>query len=128
MSKRRTESGFTLAEMLVALAIAALSMSVLFKLISADLDRTRQARDEAVAASLLQSLLAGNSASPAPGSTQGSANGYAWRVDIAHDSEAAPNLPVDAVSIAATVSWRDGGRIRSRTLSTVRVVATALPQ
>jgi general secretion pathway protein I len=127
MSNR--EEGFTLVEVLVALAIVVLSFAVLFKAISSDLDRTRQARDQMVAASLLQSLLAQSAAAPQRGATHGAfANGVLWRLDVAPYADADANWPVDAVTVAATVSWRDGGRTQSRSLTTLRVLPKALPQ
>jgi len=36
--------------------------------------------------------------------------------------------PVDAVTIAATVTWREDGIVQSRTLTAVRVVPKARPQ
>jgi prepilin-type N-terminal cleavage/methylation domain-containing protein len=124
-----TESGFTLVEVLVALAITVLSMAVLFKVISTDLDRTRAARDGAAAESLAQSLLAQYTVAPRPGVMRGTApGGYAWHVDTAPYADAPANLPVDAVTVAATVSWRDNGRVESRSLSTLRILPKALPQ
>ncbi len=128
MSDARSEQGFTLLEVLVALAIAVLSFAVLFRLIAADLDRTRAARDQTEAAALLQSLLVQSALAPMPGITRGAfPNGYAWRVEVAPytDDGAAADGPVDAMTVAATVSWRDGGLTRSRSLTTLRAVPRA---
>ncbi len=128
MSDARSEQGFTLLEVLVALAIAVLSFAVLFRLIAADLDRTRAARDQTEAAALLQSLLAQSALAPMPGVTRGAfPNGYAWRVEVAPytDDGAAADGPVDAMTVAATVSWQDGGLTRSRSLTTLRAVPRA---
>ena len=126
----RTQSGFTLVETLVALAIVGLSFAVLFKIISDNLDRTRRARDETVAASLVQSLLAqSQSGTPRPGTASGTFDGgYAWRLQVSPAAGARLDWPVDALTIAATVSWRDGGETQSRTLTTLRVVPKAGPQ
>ncbi len=122
------ESGFTLVEVLVALAITVLSMAVLFKVIGADLDRTREARDQAAAASLLQSLLAASTTTPAPGVTRGQYGGaYSWRVVIAPYAGGA-EYPVAAVTIDATVSWKNGGHTEQRSLSALRILPKALPQ
>lgn len=125
----RRQSGFTLVETLVALAIVGLSFAFVFKVISDNLDRTRRTRDDAVAASLAQSLLAQAAAgTPRPGISSGRlAGGFAWRIAVAPYANPAArrDWTVDAVTIAATVSWRDDGAPRSRTLSTLRVVPRA---
>jgi general secretion pathway protein I len=129
MSER--QDGFTLVEVLVALAIVVLSFAVLFKVISSNLDRTREVRDQTAVASLLQSLLAQSAAAPQPGVTRGVfAGGYAWRVAVTPyvGEDERSEWPVDAVNVAATVSWRDGGHVETRALSTLRVLPKALPQ
>ncbi|HEY1707121.1 MAG TPA: type II secretion system protein [Rhizomicrobium sp.] len=128
MNDRRADSGFTLLEVLVALAIAMTSFVVLFKVISSDLQRTREARDETVAIALLQSLLAQSEIDPKAGVAAGTApNGYTWRVDIVPYDEDGHDAtwPVDAVNIAATVSWKSDGVTRSQSLSTLHVMPKA---
>ena len=130
MNRPSAQSGFTLVEVLVALAIVALSMAVLFKIISDNLDRTRHARDDAVAASLVQSLLAQTQTGPLEqGTTSGKfGKGFSWRLQVEPDADNHADWSVDAMSIAATVSWRDDGRTQSRTLTTLRVVPKAAAQ
>ncbi|HEY2069247.1 MAG TPA: type II secretion system protein [Rhizomicrobium sp.] len=125
MNRRDTQSGFTLVETLVALAIVVLSMGVLFRIISTNLDRTRAVRNEAAAAALAQSLLA-QAQTGTPRSASGVANGYAWTVRVTPASGLGDAWPVDAVNVAATVSWRDGG-VHARTLTGLRVLPKALP-
>ncbi len=130
MSKTSHQSGFTLIETLVALAIVALSFAVLFKIISDNLDRTRRVQDQAVAASLLQSLLARTEfGALSPGVTRGRyANGFNWRLRIEpYSLSNADRWPVAAMAVAATVSWQEDNRAQSRTLMTLRVVPKAMP-
>lgn len=125
---RQSETGFTLVELLVALAILVVSMGLLFKLIGIDLDRTGEASRQTEAAALLQSLLTQSEAAPQPGTTRGTfADGFSWQLAVSPES-VNKYQAVDAIDIAATVSWRHGDRIESRSLSTFRVVPKALPQ
>jgi general secretion pathway protein I len=123
MSRRTGQSGFTLVEMLVALAIVGLSTAVLFKVISDNLDRAHHAQDEAAAAAIAQSLLAQSQSGP-PQPAPGRAGAFAWKLDVQPYAGAEYRLswPVDAVTVRATVSWRDGGAMRSRSLTTLRVI------
>lgn len=129
MTRSRTQSGFTLVEMLVALAIVALSFAVLFKVISDGLDRTRRAHQEVLAAGHAESLLAlWEAGTPRPGTSNGRfSDGISWSVAVEPyvDGKARGDWPVGAVRILATVSWRDAGKDHSRTLTTLRVVPKA---
>lgn len=132
MNRAAHTSGFTLVEALIALAILGLSLAVLFKIISDNLDRTHRAQDEATAASLVQSLLAQSEAiTPPTGVSNGRYDGgYSWRLQVSPyaGAQARADWPVDAVTISATVSWRDGGAAHSRTLTTLRVIPKARPK
>jgi general secretion pathway protein I len=122
------EHGFTLVEMLVALAILTIALAVLFGAISDSLDRVKRAKDEAVAASLAQSLLArADAANPMrAGDASGTyTNGFHWRLVVkrygnADDTKA---WKMSAYAIRATVSYPHG----DRTLSALRLVAPEKP-
>ncbi|HEY2034722.1 MAG TPA: type II secretion system protein [Rhizomicrobium sp.] len=122
----RNERGFTLIEVLVALAILAVSLAVVFQIISSALDRARKDRDEATASALVQSLLArvGSEIPLREGERDGVySNGFRWDVRIARygTAEDRKAWPVDAFAVRAEVSWRDGTRTQTRALSTLRV-------
>ncbi len=123
MNSRAGQSGFTLVEMLIALAIVGLSFAVLLKIISDDLDRTRRARDDAIAVARLQSLLAAQVDAQNPSLSSGKfGDGSTWRVVVAPSSIPGSDWPVSAVTVAATVTWHEGATALSRTLTTLRVV------
>jgi len=115
------ERGFTLVELLVSLAILTIALSVLFGTISSALDRTRKSRDEAVAASLAQSLLArATVAPPVLGETYGTyANGFRWQLAVRPYGNAADAKAwhVSAYQMRATVLWPGG----TRSLSALRL-------
>src|SRR6266481_8457676 len=121
------ERGFTLVELLVSLAILSIALAVLFGAISNSLDRTRKERDEALAASLVQSLLtrAGAERPLDVGESSGVySNGYHWRLVIRPygAGDDAKAWPVTALLVRATVSWGDGEQERSRSLTALRLV------
>jgi prepilin-type N-terminal cleavage/methylation domain-containing protein len=124
MTRHAAQSGFTLVETLVALAIVGLSCAVLFRVISDNLDRTRRMRDDALAMSRVESLLTQATAGR-PRTMHGTfPDGFFWRVDVTPALAAEQgNWPVDAVHVAATVSWREDGLMRARRLTTLRVIA-----
>lgn len=120
--------GFTLIEALIALAILGLSSAVLFKVISDNLDRARRAQDETLAMARVQSLLAQGETAPVAGEEDGRyPDGATWRIAVSPHRGARAAWPVDAVDIAATVSWRSDGVEHTRTLTALKVVAKAGP-
>jgi general secretion pathway protein I len=114
--------GFTLVELLVALAILTIALAVLFGAISSSLDRTRRSRDEAVASSLVQSLLTRANVGPvAPSDANGAySNGFRWHLSVKRYGAAADAKAwhMSAYQVRATVSWPQG----ERSLSSLRLV------
>jgi general secretion pathway protein I len=122
------QAGFTLVEIVAALAILALSLSVLLQIISDGARRTDQAGRMAQAGLLAQSLLAklGAELPLQPGETAGAfADGFRWRLRMEPygDSVDRQQWPAGAYAVWAEVSWGDGGPERSVTLSTLRLGA-----
>ncbi|HEY4943387.1 MAG TPA: type II secretion system protein [Rhizomicrobium sp.] len=128
----RHPRGFTLVELLVSLAILSIALAVLFGAISDSLDRARKGRNETLAASLVQSLLAraGSERAPDAGDASGVySNGFRWRIVVSPygsgDDAKARNIL--AFRIEATVSWRDGAQDHARTLTGLRLVPPKKP-
>ena len=127
------ERGFTLIELLVSLAILSIAMAVLFSAISGALDRARRDRNETLAASLVQSLLARaqSDSLPAGNEADGSySNGFRWQVRLHPygDGRDAIAWHTSAYVVRATVSWMDSGRAQSRTLVGLRIVPPPKPK
>jgi type II secretion system protein I len=123
----KDERGFTLVELLVSLAILTIALAVLFASISSALERTRQNRDEALASSLVQSLLvrAQNDPSSLPGEKNGwYSEGYRWQIRIRPygDDGDTKAWRASAYVIRATVYWSHGGQEQSRALFGLRIV------
>lgn len=121
-----SESGFTLIEVLVALAILGISLAVLLSIFLQGLDRAHESKDESAARVLAQSLLsqARAEANPAMGASAGKSAGYVWHLQIAPYGTPAERAAwqENAAQIVATVSWRGDGGVRSISLSTLRLL------
>jgi general secretion pathway protein I len=123
---RNQEAGFTLPEIIAALAILTVSLSVLFGLLSDGLRSTSRAEALAEATSLVQSLLdrVGTEMPLRPGTTTGEfADRFRWRLQIEPYGDAADRRfwPVNPHRISATVAWGDGLQERSVALTTLRL-------
>lgn len=128
MSKLHSQRGFTLVELLVSLAILAVALGVLFTSISGALDRARESKNEMVATSLVQSLIAraGTERTLQDGTTSGAyTNGFAWRLRVSPygDDDDRKAWQVAAYVVEASVSWRHGNDTHTRRLTTLRIVA-----
>ena len=132
-------SGFTLLEVLIAFAIAAICLAVVVDGSVAALSASRIARDtqNAVvrARSRLAALDAGGLVAGERGGDDG--GGYAWRTRIAERASgmdartAATRLPgakplmQTLYDVEVTVSWKSGGGRRSVTLDSTRLALAA---
>jgi len=122
MSAWRKQSGLTLLELLVAFAIMALSLGMLYRIMgggarsAGDIERYQRATV------LAQSLLALRDTVPDGGWQQaGETAGYGWRIQSTPyvTGLAGPAIPMlHEVSIA--IDWRDGERSRNLNLTTLR--------
>ena len=121
---RTSRAGFTLVEIIVALAILALSLNVILPAISGALWRTGEAEAQAEAASLARSLLAqaGNAMPLHDGAADGQfENGFRWQLRVTPYGAADQAMPVRAYKVAAEVFWGDAGRQYSAALTTLRL-------
>ncbi len=124
--KPQGETGFTLVEVIVAIAILSASLGALLAAISQGLRQTSEAERMGEAGLLAQSLLAeaGTSLSLREGENTGQfTNGYAWKLSTRRYGEAAEReaWPVTAYIVSAEVTWNSGRAKRSFELNTLRL-------
>jgi general secretion pathway protein I len=120
------KSGFTLVEIIVALAILALCLDVILTAISDGLRRIGDAEAQAEAASLARSLLAqaGSAVPLNNGAAAGQLeNGFRWRLSVSPYGAANQLTPVRGYLVSAEVSWDDARQERSVALTTLRLGA-----
>jgi general secretion pathway protein I len=120
------DAGFTLVEVIVALAILSAGLSVLLGQISSGLLRTANAERMAEAGSLAQSLLAevGTDLPIKAEERYGQfPNGYRWRLKMQHygGAKEREEWPVGLYVISTEVEWDEGTQQRSFGLTTLRV-------
>jgi general secretion pathway protein I len=120
------EAGFTLLEVLVALGVLSLSLTVLWAVFSQGLDRTREDQTRMAARSLAQSLLADAETMPPSllKTETGETNGFTWRIALSPygSSDERQAWTLSPTNIAIEVSWADHGRDRMITLTTLRLL------
>ena len=121
----RHDRGFTLLEVLIAFAIAAVALAALFHIFSVGIMAQSAAGrlTDAVALAEEQLALAEQGTLPGDGLQEGqSANGLKWRRSIkplAASTAAGDNGSLTAYEVRVTVSWDAAGRSRSITLSSL---------
>jgi general secretion pathway protein I len=123
---RQRDAGFTLPEIIAALAILALALAGIFDALSNGLQRTGQAEATAESVSLAQSLLArvGSEIALLPGTMTGEfPNGYRWRVQVATygNAEDRRAWPVAAYTITAEVARGESMQRPLAQLTTLRL-------
>lgn len=123
--ERSAQRGFSLLEMVVAMAILGLALGALYQASSAATRNVRTDERYAYAVELARSLVADHSVVPQTGlRLRGeTAGGFAWTVDAsplprARDSRLAPGLLQE---LEVAVSWSDG--LRRRRVQLLSVVA-----
>jgi general secretion pathway protein I len=123
------QRGFTLIEVLVAFAIAALALGLLFQAASSSGTAARQAGnyEEAVSRAKSHMAMVGRESDITAGERGGDdGGGYRWRLKITPSAvaqppqEAAPANRLVLYNVEVSVSWSDGGRPHSVVLHTQR--------
>lgn len=122
-----TSKGFTLLEVLVALAIMGISLTVLFTIFSQCIERTREDTRRLEARNLSQSLLSQALKLPPEkmaNATGETADGLRWQVKLANygsdaDWSAWQSAPK---AVIVSVRWISYGNERSMTLTSLRLL------
>lgn len=120
------EAGFTLVEVIVALAILALGIGGLISMISRSLQQTAAAARATEASSLAQSVLARlGTELPIKMEEQTGEfpNGYRWtlRTSPYGDLKEREEWPIGAYMVSTEVGWIEGGQRRAYVLDTLRL-------
>ena len=128
----RTERGFTLLEVLIAFAIAALALGLLFRAVSGGLLSVETAGkyEEAVSRARSHMAAIGGDSALAPIDSNGDdGGGYRWHLKIVQEArgQSASNGPVAGLppavlyAVVVSISWHDAGKDREFVLRSERM-------
>jgi len=132
MRADRRIRGYSLIEVLVAMAILAMSLTVLLRIFAAGLQNVAVSADyaRAVIVAETQLLAAGRGAELRQGETEGSTDErFYWLRTVENyaltDRTGDQDLPVSAFLVTVAVEWEHRGRTRQVSLNSVRLAANA---
>jgi len=117
---RALPRGFSLLELLVALAIMSLSLGVLYRAVGGGVRTVGEMTAYKRAVAIGESLLAARETIPAAGINESGAwEGFTWALVSSPFEAAAPNQPA-VHRVQVDVGWGDGLRQRSLSLASLR--------
>ncbi|MDO5086172.1 MAG: prepilin-type N-terminal cleavage/methylation domain-containing protein [Comamonadaceae bacterium] len=119
----RPPRGFSLLEILVAFAIMALALGMLYRVMGSNARHTAGLAERERAVLLAESLLAAHELVPAEGiRDDGESAGYVWQVrSVPRDTPASADPRAAKLhEVQVQVQWQDGERTRQFALTTLR--------
>jgi len=130
MTVRHAQHGLTLLELLVAFAIMALSVGMIYRIMGGNARSAGDLETRQRAVVLAQSLLALRDTVPEGGFQQsGESGGYRWSIQSApYDTGISGPSVTPLHELAIVIAWEDGGRQRSLELATLRPQRKPSPQ
>lgn len=130
MTVRHVQQGLTLLELLVAFAIMAMSVGMIYRIMGSNARSAGDLETRQRAVVLAQSLLALRDTVPEGGVKQaGESGGYHWNLQSApYDTGVSGPAVTPLHELAITIVWNDGGLQRSLSLSTLLPQRKPSPQ
>jgi general secretion pathway protein I len=127
-STARPQSGFTLLEAVVGLAIVAIGFAMGFAAMPESLMAQQSAQRLESACDLAESLLA-QAVQTTALAQSGTAQGFIWRIEAAPVAGAlSSGGEITAETVRIVVTWPEGGHDRDITVQSVRLIPGAEPQ
>jgi general secretion pathway protein I len=122
-TRMQLSRGFSLLEMVVAMAILSISLSVLYQATGGATRNVRTDEKYAYAVELARSLLASNETVPRQGvhsMGETPSGGFSWSAQSSPVALSSEKLPPGSLhNLAVSVKWQDGSRDRSVVLHSV---------